>query len=477
MTDITAPEAILGLSCAHLSARALHVIAELGTADALDTTPRTADELARTAAVCPDGLDRLLRLLETHGLFACDEAGRWSHTDTSRWLRTDHPRSLRAFARMVGQPMSWDAATALEHTVRTGEPGIRTLDPGGLFGYLDAHPDERAVSQQAMIAKAHADVAAVLAAYDLSRHRRVTDVGGGRGHLLTAVLAAHPQLTGVLFELPSVASDVDPAPRLDIVAGDFFTDPLPPSDAYVLMDILHDWDDTDAAAILRVVARAGHPARATVLIIETVLPPGPEPHWAKTLDVLMLAVTGGRQRTLTGYEALLDAADVDLIRSVATATPFSVIEGRVRGADPSPSGTVTASGPAATHSRPGRAQGRPLAQPASTGRRLPAPKGLSHLPHLSAPPLLSPSGAPRGRAPAAPISRAVSGPGQSPDGRERPRTRGDPVPGRESVLSGRRDRRPVRRSPHLPVHGCHRGTYRPGPWRPGSVRRARSRGR
>ena len=330
MTDTTPPEAILGLSCAHLFARALHVVAELGVADALDTAPRTADELARAVEVSPDGLDRLLRLLETCNLFTCDETGRWSHTDTSRWLRADHPKSLRAFARMIGLPMSWGAVTALEHTIRTGEPGICTLHPGGLFGYLDAHLDEQAVFQQAMTAKAHGDVAAVLAAYDFSRHHRIADVGGGRGHLLAAVLAAHPDLTGVLFELPPVAAEVEPAPRLGVVAGDFFTDPLPHSDAYVLMDIIHDWDDAQAAAILRAVARAAHGSPATVLIVETILPAGPEPHWAKTLDVLMLALTGGRQRTLTGYEALLDTAGIDLIRAIPTATPFSIVEGRVR---------------------------------------------------------------------------------------------------------------------------------------------------
>jgi hypothetical protein len=336
MTDTTPPEVILGLSSAYLAARALHVVAELGVADALDTRPRTVEDVARDVHARPDGLDRLLRLLEAHGLFTCDESGQWSHTESSRWLAADHPMSLRAFARMMGLPMSWSAVTALEHTLRTGEPGIRTLDPRGVFGYLDAHPDEQAVFQQAMTAKAHGDVAAVLTAYDFSGHHRITDVGGGRGHLLAAVLAAHPQLTGVLFELPAVATEVTPMPGLDVVAGDFFTDPLPASDTYVLMDVIHDWDDAQAAAILRAVADAGHGAAATVLLVETVLPEGPERHWAKTLDVLMLAVTGGRQRTVAGYEALLDAAGIDLVRVVPTATPFSILEGRVQARDSDP---------------------------------------------------------------------------------------------------------------------------------------------
>lgn len=107
-------------------------------------------------------------------------------------------------------------------------------------------------------------------------------------------------------------------------------DPLPACDAYLLMNIVHDRDDTDAAAILTAVADAGRSSGATVLIVETVLPDGSEPHWAKTLDVLMLAVTGGRERTHAEYTRLLDGAGIDLVATVPTATPFSIVEGRVR---------------------------------------------------------------------------------------------------------------------------------------------------
>ncbi len=133
MSTPAPPDLIVGLACAHLGARALHVIADLGAADAIATEPRTADDLARDAGVDPDILDRLLRLLEIHGLFTCDETGRWDHTDPSRWLRSDHPMSLRPFARMTGLPLSWGSFTALDHTLRTGEPGMLTLDPAGIF--------------------------------------------------------------------------------------------------------------------------------------------------------------------------------------------------------------------------------------------------------------------------------------------------------------------------------------------------------
>lgn len=96
------------------------------------------------------------------------------------------------------------------------------------------------------------------------------------------------------------------------------------------MKILHDWDDSDAANILSAVADAGRPGRASVLIIETVLPEGAEPHWSKVLDVMMLALTGGRERTLSDYEGLLVSTGMELVSQIPTATPFSIIEGRVR---------------------------------------------------------------------------------------------------------------------------------------------------
>ncbi len=181
-----------------------------------------------------------------------------------------------------------------------------------------------------MTGKAHGDIAAALGTYDFTRHRHIADIGGGRGHLIAAIIAATQDTTGVLFDLPEVVAEVTPGPRLQIVAGDFFTDPLPSCDAYLLMQVIHDWDDKDAAAILTAVAEAGQPAGATVLLLEWVMPDGPEPHGAKWLDVMMLATTGGRERTRAGYEALLDSAGIDLVTIIPTASPMSIIEARVR---------------------------------------------------------------------------------------------------------------------------------------------------
>ena len=210
--------------------------------------------------------------------------------------------------------------------MRTGRPGLEVLEPKGMWSYLQDRPAEADVFSRAMTAKAGADVAAVLAAYDFRRFETVADVGGGRGHLLRAVLDAVPDAAGILFELPEVvdALDVQDA-RLTAVAGDFFVDALPAADAYVLMDVLHDWADDECVAILSAIRRAAR-AGATVLVIENVLGEDrPDPR-AGTLDVVMLAVTGGRERSPAELGALFERAGFALRRVVPTAGPVQVVE-------------------------------------------------------------------------------------------------------------------------------------------------------
>jgi C-methyltransferase len=325
----TGPDLLMGLSTSHLAARALYVVADAGVADALADPVDTAT-LAAAVGADPDVLERLLCLLETHGVFTRTAAGQWCHTPASRALRSDDPRSMRSFVQMVGSPLVWESFTALDHTLRTGQAGIHTLDPDGPWGYLQHHPAELAVFDAAMTDKARGDVAAVLAAYDFSPFRSIADIGGGRGHLITAIRAATPATTGVLFDLPAVASQVAPEAGLDVVAGDFFADPLPVCEAYLLMQVIHDWDDTDAHRILEAVARAGRSDGARVLLLEWVLPDTREPHPARTLDIMMLATTGGRERTLAEYSTLLEAAGIGLLGVHPTASPMTIIEGWVR---------------------------------------------------------------------------------------------------------------------------------------------------
>ena len=311
-----------------VAARCIHVIAELGVADHIEDQPVSVGELASSCEVNADALDRVLRLLTAHGVFDRED-GRYRHTPASRLLRSDQPMTMRPFARMMGLPFGWGSLTELAHSIRTGLPAIEILEPKGLWAYLQNHPDEAEIFGRAMTAKAGAEVAAVLAGYDFRPFGTIADIGGGRGHLLRAVLDTAPTAEGILFDLPEVINtvgDVDQQ-RLTVVAGDFFVDALPVADAYVLMEVLHDWADQECIAILNAIRRAA-PADSTLLIIEGVIPEERTDPRALTLDIIMLTVTGGRERTAAQFSALLDRAGFHLNRVIDTASPMRIVEAR-----------------------------------------------------------------------------------------------------------------------------------------------------
>lgn len=306
--------------------RCLHVVADLGVADALDDTPRSAAELAASVGADAGALGRVLRLLSAHGIFESRGNG-YGHSPASRFLRTDHPQSMRAFARMLGLPVNWAACGALAHSVRTGLPAAAEILPDGYWAYFAEHPEENAVFNAAMVGKAQSLVPEIVAAYDFSGFARIGDIGGGHGHLLRAVLDAAPLATGVLFDLPHVIEALaeGASPRLVLQPGDFFKDALPLCGCYVMMEVIHDWSDAESVAILEAVRRVA-PANAKLLLIEQLIPAAPGPDWAITLDVLMLYLLGGRQRTLPEYAALLNNAGFLLQRAIGVAGGFSILE-------------------------------------------------------------------------------------------------------------------------------------------------------
>jgi len=305
--------------------RSVHVVAELGVADHIDDEVVSVKQLASACAADPDALDRVLHLLAAHGIFERHADG-YAHTDASRLLCTEHPMSMRAFARMMGLPVFRASFDQLEHSVRTGSPAIELAAADGIWPYLMGHPDEAKIFGQAMTGKAAADTAAVLGACDFGRFDTIADIGGGRGHLLRAVLDTVPSADGVLFDLPDVIQTLDvDRDRLTARAGDFFVDPLPTADAYLLMEVIHDWPDAEAAAILTAVRRAASPG-ARVLIIENVLEDTSPDQRGHTLDVVMLACTGGRERTGTQLDGLLKAAGFRDSTVNSTGGPLRIVE-------------------------------------------------------------------------------------------------------------------------------------------------------
>jgi O-methyltransferase domain len=317
---------LLDIAGGYPLSRCLHVVADLGVADALDETPSTAADLAAAVGAHPDALGRVLRLLSAYGVFMVRD-GAVIHTPASRLLRTDHPRSLRPLVRLFGLRPGWASFGALLHSVRTGRPAGEQVHPGGMWGYYSEHPEERAIFNAAMSAKAQGQVSGVVAAYDFSEFGTIGDIGGGRGHLLRAVLDAVLAARGVLFDLAPVIQEVGDlaSERLTLRAGDFFKDPLPVCDAYLLMEVIHDWADAEALTILRAVRRVAS-SDARLLVIEQLVPDEPGPDWAKTLDLHMLALLGGRQRSRGEYAALLDRAGFALLRQIDTSADIAILE-------------------------------------------------------------------------------------------------------------------------------------------------------
>ena len=186
-----------------------------------------------------------------------------------------------------------------------------------------------------MMSRAHADAAAFTAAYDFTPADLVVDIGGGRGQILDAILDAAPSARGVLFDLPSVTEEAIERPdgRLKVHPGDFFVDSLPSYDVGVLMHVLHDWADPEVAAILRATRAAAQPG-STLLVYETLMPDddadvhGPDSWRSKVLDVLMLTITGGRERTRAEFAVLLAAARFELTRVIPLPTGSSIVEAK-----------------------------------------------------------------------------------------------------------------------------------------------------
>jgi hypothetical protein len=331
MPPLSAFESLRVLTAMNYVARCVHIAADIRLADALGDEPQSVASLAKTTGSHADALERMVRLLSAHGVFNLED-GLVSHTQMSRLMRVDHPNSLRDFVRMIGLTVNWRAAERLDHSVRTGEAAMLQHVPRGVWSHYAEHPEDARVFDAAMASRARLMVRAVRAAYDFSRCRVVADIGGGLGHLLDALLEGTPEIRGILFDLPHVVAAARASSsnsRVSFHAGDFFTDALPEADCYILMEVLHDWPDERADRILAAVAHAA-PSGAHLLIME-ILPSGESgPAWAKTLDIVMLAHFGGKQRTRAEYQAMLGRHGFDLLREIETPAGISIFESVAR---------------------------------------------------------------------------------------------------------------------------------------------------
>jgi O-methyltransferase domain len=326
MSEIDSFETLRQISGGYCLSRSVHVLAELNVADALGDVPKSAAELAKAVGADADALSRILRLASAHGVFE-QQGDTFRHSPASRMLRSDHPQSMRAFVRMFGLAINWDAYRELEYSVKTGRRAMERTLPQGLWNYLGQNAEANSIFNATMLAKAQGQIPAVVGAGNFSRFKMIGDIAGGRGHLLSAILDSAPESKGILFDLPHVVKEASglASKRLTLQAGDFFKDPLPKCDAYILMEIIHDWPDNEAAAILQAVRRAANP-EGTLFLIETIVPADSGPDWSKMLDIHMLTLLGGKQRTLREYQALLEQSGFVFHRETDTGVGISIIE-------------------------------------------------------------------------------------------------------------------------------------------------------
>ena len=327
------PEAFLmQLAFGALMTQALYVAAKLGVADLLAEKSRPVAELAAATGTDERALYRVLRSLSGVGVFRETDPKVFAITPLAEPLRSDAPASVRNGMIFMGEGWHWNVWGELLHSVRTGKPAWGHVHGAEVFDYFAVNPEQAEIFNRAMTDMSAATAPAVVEAYDFSGVATLADIAGGHGYLLAQVLKAHPGMRGILFDVPPVIAGAEAvleregvAGRVEKVAGDFFAAVPPGADAYLMKHIIHDWDDERAVRILANI-RAAMPAAGRVLIVETVVPEGNEPHYAKLLDLEMLVSPGGLERTAAEYRALLAAAGLRLSRVVPTSSPYSIIE-------------------------------------------------------------------------------------------------------------------------------------------------------
>jgi hypothetical protein len=324
---------VIQMGMSYWVSRALYAAAKLGLADKLAGGPRSAAELAKETGTLSSALHRLMRLLAGLGILKTEPDGqRFALTPLGEAMKSDAPGAARATLLSLAGPIFWQAFGEYMYSLETGKTAFEKVFGMPAFDYLARHPEDAANFTQAMIGVHGEEPAAVAAAYDFSGFGTVVDVGGASGNMLVAILSRYPGPRGVLFDLPHVVRDAPEffrargvGDRIRVEGGSFFELVPAGGDAYVLSHVIHDWSEEQCLTILGHCRKAMKPD-AKLLIIEMVLPTGDEMHPGKLLDLTMLVLPGGQERTEAEYAALLDKAGFRLTRVVPTQSAANVVE-------------------------------------------------------------------------------------------------------------------------------------------------------
>ncbi|MEJ7708334.1 MAG: methyltransferase [Pyrinomonadaceae bacterium] len=315
-----------------LMTQALYVAAKLGIADLLAEKPASIQELAAATHTHERSLYRIMRSLASVGVFAESDGQVFSLTPYAEPLRSDAPSSIRNGAIFMGEEWHWRVWGDMMHSVHTGKTAWGNIHGAEVFDYFNANREQAEIFNNAMTDMSVSTAPPVAEAYDFSQVTTVADIAGGHGCLLAHILKTNPHLQGILFDMAPVIKGAASLleregvfDRVEKVSGSFFESVPAGADVYFMKHIIHDWDDKRCIEILKNIHAAMND-KGRVVIVETVVPAGNEPHYSKLLDLEMLVSPGGAERTAEEYHELLAASGFRLTRIIPTKSPFSLIE-------------------------------------------------------------------------------------------------------------------------------------------------------
>ncbi|HEV2490714.1 MAG TPA: methyltransferase [Candidatus Acidoferrales bacterium] len=327
------PRELFQFADAFIVNRCLFAVAKLDVADVLADGPRSAAEIARQLGVNDSALYRVLRALSSVGVFEESAPLVFRNNHISHFLRSGVPGSMRAWFIFGGSQFFFAPYGEILYSIETGKSAREKVFGTGAFEYLDQHQEQARIFDDAMTTLSATIGPAVAAAYDFSQWGSVMDVGGGNGILLASTLKAHPKLQGVLADLPHVLERArergylggELRSRAKMTECDFFREVPSGCRAYVMKSVIHDWEDEKARHILAN-CRRSVPADGALLLVEWALTGSNQPSPGKIVDVAMLVLTGGKERTTEEYRELLASAGFRLNKVVPTPSGMIVIE-------------------------------------------------------------------------------------------------------------------------------------------------------
>jgi ubiquinone/menaquinone biosynthesis C-methylase UbiE len=334
MTDEVPPvQQMLQLMSGFWISRCIYIAAKLGLADLLKDGPKSAEELAKLTGAHGPSLFRVLRGLAAVNILTQSQDNRFGNTPVSETLRSDAEGSLRSFAMTELGEEHYPAWGELLYTVRTGGIAFDHRFGVPVWEFFENNPENAKIFNDAMSGMTAQAESALHAAYDFAGISTIVDVGGGHGGLVTSILERYPEMRGILFDSPQVIEGARPrlaasglADRCELLAGDFFQSVPSGGDAIIMKWIIHDWTDEQSVTIMKNCHRA-LPANGKLILVEAVVPPGSDFHFSKFMDLNMLVMTGGRERTESEFRKLYEDSGFRLTRIVPTESPFSIIEG------------------------------------------------------------------------------------------------------------------------------------------------------